>query len=143
MELMQYFSKNFFSKIFPIRYFQRKTDGVVLDVVSKPLHLYMGNVLINPVYKPVTKLLPTIGGGYPAAILPKKNIVLNVVSKPLVIHNSNVELIVKQTWDTEEDIICIINILFNLSDNFESEITNNYINDDEEEIAYILSMIDW
>lgn len=141
MELMQYFSKNFFSKIFPVKYFQRKTDGIIIDVVSQPLHIYLGNVYPQPIYNPPAKLLPTIGGGY--SLYQTKNVIVKLESKPLIICDSQVEIIVKKTWESNEEIIDIVNVLFNLFYNSEYEITNNYVNDDEEEIAYLLTMIDW
>ena len=117
--MIQFFAKNFFSKIFPVKYFQRKTETPTPPIpVKTPTSFFQsGGFLSDDVSIKIT------------------GCVIQIYVSPVIVKT---EII----YDTEEEIIELIKILFLYFDN---SFTNNSIDDKqyEEELLHILTALEW
>jgi len=135
--MIQFFSKNFFSRIFPIRYFQKTSDSqdATVNLVGLELNLNYTVPTVEqaepvPVRQP-TKFRP---GGFKTGESPE----VELSGHQLLFYVGKLKVEVECIWDTEEDIIQLVNTIFQLmDDNF----TNNYKDTEEEEIELIMSLL--
>jgi len=119
-----HFSTNYFPNItFPIRYFQRK---ITIAVAKVPTHFQQQ------------------GGKYKEKY---KDAIVTINGELLLSYISSVEIHTDYIWDTDEEIMELIYILFGFFENNDDIIPNkiytiNTEEDDEEAFTYIISLLD-
>jgi len=136
--MIQFFSKNFFSRIFPVRYFQKtRTQDATVNLVGLELNLNY-TVPTVEVDTPVPVRLPSKFTGGSGGPKKGESSEVRLSSHQLLFYVGKLTVEAECIWETEEDIIELVNIIFQLMDyNF----TNNYKDTEEEEMELIMSLI--
>ena len=140
--MIQFFSKNFFAKFFPIRYFQKTSNAgdTTVVITGIALTITLGDVVVTttspPTPTPDTNVISKSGI---ASDFKYRNTGVKVEGEILLSDIGNVVVIVTCNWETDEEIIELLHIIFDLLDDSEAL---DVIDTDEEDIELILSLLE-